>query len=142
VAAVDIQLNFGPPADRYEAVPAPRHGYIWSPGHWQWNANNKRHFWTAGTWERDRPGYAYQRPQWVERDGRWHYQARRWDSDRDGIPDRRDPTPYGANRGKDSDHDGIPDRRDPTPYGNRSRDSDRDGVPDRSDRFPNNPNRS
>ena len=143
VAAVEIQLNFGPPANRYEAVPAPRRGYVWAPGHWQWNAKRHRHFWTAGYWERSRPGYAFQRPQWVERDGRWHYQARRWDSDGDGIPNRRDPTPYGANRPRDSDRDGIPDRRDPTPYGGiRPGDRDGDGVPDRRDASPNNPNRS
>lgn len=66
-------------------------------------------------WERARPGYVFQRPQWVERDERWHYQARRWDSDGDGIPNRRNPTPYGANRAKDSDRDGVPDRRDASP---------------------------
>ena len=143
VAAVGIFVNIAPPADRYERVPAPRRGYIWSPGHWQWSANRHRHYWTAGSWERARPGYAFQRPQWVERDGRWQYQARRWDSDGDGIPNRRDPTPYGANRPRDSDRDGIPDRRDPTPYGGiRPGDRDGDGVPDRRDASPNNPNRS
>jgi YXWGXW repeat-containing protein len=143
VAAVDIQLNFGPPADRHEVVPPPRRGYVWAPGHWQWNAGRNRHIWAAGYWERARPGYVFQRPQWVERDGRWTYQARRWDSDHDGIPDRRDPTPYGANRSKDSDHDGIPDRRDSTPYGGSPRgDRDGDGVPDRRDAQPNNPKRS
>jgi len=81
LAAVDIQLNFGPPPARYEAVPAPRRGYVWAPGHWQWNAHRNRHFWTAGNWERARRGYVFQSPQWVERDGRWHYQARRWDND-------------------------------------------------------------
>jgi len=143
VAAVEIQLNFGPPADRYEVVPAPRRGYVWAPGHWQWNANRNRHYWTAGNWERARPGYAFQRPQWVERDGRWHYQARRWDSDGDGIPNSRDRTPYGANRPRDSDRDGIPDRRDRTPYGGvRPGDRDGDGVSDRRDASPRNPNRS
>ncbi len=120
MAAVDIQLNFGPPADRYEAVPAPRRGYIWAPGHWQWNANRNRHLWKAGYWEAARPGYVFQRPQWVERDGRWRYQARRWDNDGDGIPNNRDATPNGGRRG----------------------DRDGDGVPDRIDRRPNNPNRS
>jgi len=115
VAAVDIQLNFGPPADRYEAVPAPRRGYVWAPGHWQWNANRNRHFWTAGYWERARPGYAFQRPQWVERDGRWHYQARHWDNDGDRVPNYRDATPNGPARRGDRDGDGVPDRFDQRP---------------------------
>jgi len=115
VAAVDIQLNFGPPADRYEAVPAPRRGYVWAPGHWRWNADRNRHRWTAGSWERARPGYVFQRPQWVERDGNWHYQARRWDNDGDGIPNNRDATPNGGVRRGDRDSDGVPDRLDRQP---------------------------
>ena len=121
MAAVSIQLNFAPPPDRYEAVPAPRRGYLWAPGHWQWNAQRNRHLWTAGNWERERPGYVFQRPQWVEHNGRWNYQPRRWDNDGDGIPNNRDATPNG---------------------GSRPRDRDGDGVPDRFDRKPGNPNRS
>jgi hypothetical protein len=91
----DIQLNFGPPAPRYEVVPAPRAGYVWSPGHWQWNAGSYRHVWVQGHWERSRVGYAYRMPRWVEREGRWYYEAPRWDRDGDGIPNRYDATPYG-----------------------------------------------
>jgi WXXGXW repeat (2 copies) len=135
---VDIQLNFGPPPARYEAVPAPRHGYVWEPGHWQWNGH--RHVWVAGHWIRERPGYAYYAPRWVERNGRWHYQTSRWDRDGDGIPNRNDPTPNGS-RSWDRDGDGIPNRNDPTPDGVRPRDRDRDGVPNRYDAAPDNPYR-
>jgi hypothetical protein len=135
---VDIQLNFGPPPARYEAVPAPRHGYEWEPGHWQWNGH--RHVWVAGHWIRERPGYAYYAPRWVERDGRWHYQPSRWDRDGDGIPNRNDPTPNGR-RSWDRDGDGIPNRNDPTPDGVRPRDRDGDGVPNRYDAAPDNPYR-
>ena len=31
--------------------PAPRAGYIWSPGHWEWNG--RRHLWVAGHWIAD-----------------------------------------------------------------------------------------
>lgn len=98
LAAVGIYVNVAPPPDRHEAVPAPRRGYVWAPGHWQWNAKRNRHFWTAGSWERARPGYAFQRPQWVERDGRWQYQAKRWDRDGDGVPDSRDRYPNDPKR--------------------------------------------
>ena len=93
-----IELKMAPPAPRHEPVPAPRQGYIWAPGHWQWNAKRKNHHWKTGNWERARPGYAFQGPQWVERDGRWHYQARRWDSDGDGVPNRRDARPNNPER--------------------------------------------
>lgn len=90
-AQVEFQLNFGPPAARYEVVPAPRSGYVWSGGNWQWDGN--QHVWVAGNWQTARPGYAYSQPQWVERGGRWNYQSSRWDRDGDGVPDRKDARP-------------------------------------------------
>ena len=97
-AAVDVQLNFGPPAPRYERVPDSRRGYVWAPGYWNWNGNRNKHVWVAGHWIRARPGYAYQAPAWVERDGRHHFQASRWDRDGDGVPDRQDRRPNDPNR--------------------------------------------
>lgn len=133
IAAVDIQLNFGPPPPlRVEPVPVPRPGYVWAPGYWDWRGN--RHVWVDGYWIRERPGYYYQPHQWVQRGGSWYLERGRWDYGRG---------PY-AGRGRDSDRDGIPDRRDPHPYaydGPRGRDSDRDGVPDRRDAAPYNPYR-
>jgi hypothetical protein len=103
-AAADIYVNLAPPAPRHEVVPGPRAGYVWVPGHWQWSANNHRYYWTAGYWERNRPGYVFRGPEWVQRDGRWHYQARRWDYDHYGY------------RPRDRDGDGIPDHRDDRPH--------------------------
>ena len=112
VAAVDIQLSFGPPPPRYEPVPPPRRGYVWAPGHWQWE--DHRHVWYGGQWVQARPGYVYREPRWVEHSGRWTYQASRWDHDRDGIPDHRDRTPYGGSRA-DRDGDGVANRYDARP---------------------------
>lgn len=94
--SVDIQLNFAPPPPRYEVVPAPRTGYVWSSGHWQWSGG--RHVWVAGHWERARVGYVYYAPRWVERGGRWYYEPSRWDRDGDGVPNRRDARPNNPNR--------------------------------------------
>ncbi len=138
VAAVDIQLSFGPPPPRYEPVPPPRRGYVWAPGHWQWEGH--RHVWYSGQWVQARPGYVYREPRWVEHSGRWTYQASRWDRDGDGIPNRRDATPHGQ-RYADHDRDGIPDHRDRTPYGGSRADRDGDGVANRYDARPDNPYR-
>ena len=92
----DIQLNFGPPPVRYEAIPAARAGYVWSPGHWQWSGSAYRHDWVPGHWERARTGYAYHAPSWTERNGRWHYAASRWDRDGDGVSNNLDRTPDGV----------------------------------------------
>ena len=125
MAAVDVQLNFGPPPPRYEPVPPPRAGHVWAPGHWEWNGH--RHVWAQGHWIRARHGYVYRAPEWRQHDGRWTYHASRWERD--------------GRRYADRDHDGIPDRRDPTPYGSSRADRDGDGVPNRYDARPDNPYR-
>lgn len=114
-AQVEIQLNYAPPAPRYEVIPAARPGYVWSGGHWQWQRD--RHVWVAGNWQAARPGYAYYQPRWVERDGGggWYYRGSRWDRDGDGIANRRDATPDGGVRRGDKDGDGVPNNKDRRP---------------------------
>lgn len=122
-------VQVAPPPPRHERMPRARHGYVWSPGHWDWRG--QRYAWVRGSWLEERRGYAYSQPNWVQHDGRWYMEQGRWarhggrgDSDRDGIPNRYD---------RDRDNDGIPNRRD--------HDRDGDGVPNRHDRHPDNPRR-
>ena len=116
-AQVSVSVQFGPPAPVYERVPAPRPGYVWAPGHYEYKRG--RYAWSGGRWMTARPGYAYQAPNWVERNGRWYYSQGRWDRDRV------------ANR-----YDRHPNQPDRVRY-----DRDRDGVPDMHDRRPNDPRR-
>ena len=102
-----MSINVGPPPLRYEAVPAPRHGFIWVPGYWNWQRD--RHVWIAGDWVAERPGYIYAQPTWVERGGRWELRHGAWargDLDHDGIRNRCD---------RDRDGDGVRNRRDDRP---------------------------
>src|SRR5438067_12103438 len=88
-AAADIFVRVAPPPPREEVVPPPRHGFVWVPGHWEWNG--RRHIWMNGTWLRERRGYRYREPAWVEREGRWSMERGRWeraDRDHDGGPNR------------------------------------------------------
>jgi len=150
MAASNVSLFIGtaPPPPLVERIPAPRHGYIWAPGHWEWGG--QRHVWAPGYWVAERPGYAYNAPAWYARNGGWYMEQARWtphdsgyrgpDRDRDGVPDRyerrgydrggydRDRNAHSARR--DEDRDGIPNRYD--------RDRDGDGVPNRYDRRPDN----
>jgi len=108
-AQVGVSINVGPPALRYEAQPAPRRGYDWTPGYWNWSANRHRHNWVAGSWVRTRPGYVYAQPHWVDRGGRWEQQRGTWsrgDRDRDGVRNGMD---------RDRDGDGVPNNRDRAP---------------------------
>ena len=127
---VDVVIGAAPPPPLYERVPVARRGYIWSPGHWEWNG--RRHVWAQGIWLAERPGYAYSAPVWYQDGGRWQMRQGGWsrggpDRDRDGIPDRFERPRHG---GGDRDHDGVPNRYD--------RDRDGDGVPNRFDRAPDN----
>lgn len=133
-------ITVAPPPPRYEVIPAPRPGFVWSPGYWDWRGN--RHEWIGGNWIASRPGYVYTQPRWAQRDGHWYREEARWergpngDRDHDGIPNRYDrhdgrDDHRGDNRGRgDRDHDGVPNRYD--------RDRDGDGVPNRYDNHPDN----
>lgn len=96
-AAAAVYVQVAPPAPRVEVVPAARPGYTWTQGYWDWRGN--RHVWVGGHWVRERPGYAYMEPRWVERDGRWYQERRGWqrsarrDNDGDGVPNRFDNRP-------------------------------------------------
>lgn len=97
--AADVYLRVAPPAPRVEVVPAPRAGYLWVPGYW--DARGHRHHWVKGHYERERRGYRFSEPRWVERDNRWYIERPRWqrgDRDRDGVPNRMDRAPNNPNR--------------------------------------------
>jgi hypothetical protein len=50
---------------------------------------------------RERRGYRYAEPRWVERGGRWYQERGRWargDYDRDGVPNRYDSAPNNPRR--------------------------------------------
>lgn len=115
IAQRQVIITMAPPAPMQEVVPAPRRGKEWVPGHYEWRGN--RHQWVRGYWVNARPGYAYNAPRWVERDGRWFMEQGRW-----------------VRGGRDRDGDGVRNRND--------RDRDGDGVRNRNDRQPNNPNRN
>jgi WXXGXW repeat (2 copies) len=76
MAEASLDLNAGPPADRYERAPEPRNGYVWSPGYWDYR--NNAHVWVAGTSIQARDGYVYTPRRWAQREGRWNLQPDSW----------------------------------------------------------------
>jgi hypothetical protein len=92
--AATLIVRTAPPPLRVETVPAPRAGYQWVGGHWEWR--NHEYVWESGTWVKERPGYTYYAPAWVETNGHWERREARWgrrDDDRDGIPNAVDRHP-------------------------------------------------
>lgn len=135
-------VSVSPPLPMHEAVPPPRRGYVWAPGHYEWSGN--QYVWVRGRWLEARDGYEYREPRWVQRDnGEWHMVGGNWeprgpwgDRDRDGIANRYDRDDHARNERRahrfgpngDIDRDGIRNFED--------RDRDGDGVRNRRDRFP------
>jgi hypothetical protein len=148
-SSVHVVMGSAPPAPLYERVPAPRRGYVWAPGYWEWTGH--RHRWVRGDWLEARPGYVYEAPSWHRRGDRWYLEPGGWDRGRDrhmAYSDRE-------RRAVDRDRDGIPDYRDDyirshgggrggdVDYGDGQRDHDRgrvidrdeDGIPDDRDNY-------
>jgi hypothetical protein len=75
-AAVNVGVVIAPPAPRVEVAPAPRHGYAWAPGYWQWNGH--KHVWHDGYWVRARPGYHWYAHNWEHRGDRYYYNEGHW----------------------------------------------------------------
>ena len=98
-AAVGIYVDTAPPAPRVEVVPAPRAGYVWAPGYWDWRSGH--HVWVNGHWERERHGYYYHPSHWTQHEGRWSLEHGKWSKERYAMGDR--------------DHDGVPNKYDRAP---------------------------
>jgi hypothetical protein len=100
VASAEVVIvRTAPPAPRDEVVPAARRGYVWTPGYWNWNGH--RYVWARGKYVRERTGYHYREPNWVENNGRWEFRRGQWargDRDGDGVPNRYDDRPNDPNR--------------------------------------------
>ena len=44
-AGIDVDIDIAPPALRAEVVPAPRPGYVWINGYWEWRGG--KHEWVV-----------------------------------------------------------------------------------------------
>lgn len=78
-AAVNLDINIGPPAPRVVEAPPARVGYVWAPGYWRWQG--RQHVWVEGRWMRARRGYHWVADHWDQRGDRWHYERGHWDRD-------------------------------------------------------------
>ena len=96
-----IDIDFGPPPPRYEAVPPPRHGHVWAPGYWQ--AVGHHHEWVPGHWIEARPDHAWIADRWTPVDHRWRYEPGHWEHHEaaHGMHSRYEGGPW---QGPDSGH--------------------------------------
>jgi WXXGXW repeat (2 copies) len=75
-AAIGIDIDIAPPADRVVVAPPPRAGFVWAPGYWFWDGHT--HVWHDGRWMRERHGYHWVPDAWVARGPHYHYVRGHW----------------------------------------------------------------
>ena len=77
-AGTGIAVRYGPPPPRYGVIGvAPRAGYVWTDGYWDWRGGNyvwvngrwmrppRAHaVWVSGGWVQGRHGYEFRRGHW------------------------------------------------------------------------------
>ncbi len=90
-AAFGVSVEVAPPPPRHEAVPAPRIGFVWSPGYWDWG--HGRYSWTRGHWEHEHHGMHWHPNRWEQREGRWvlergGWHRQRWEGEHVASGDR------------------------------------------------------
>jgi hypothetical protein len=73
---VVVDINVAPPPPQVEVVPAPRAGFVWAPGYWDWRGHN--HVWVQGHWLRERAGYHWVPDRWVQHGNHWHHEVGHW----------------------------------------------------------------
>lgn len=78
-AAAAQPMPYGPvPGPQSEAVPPPRAGAIWEPGHWHWNG--ERYVWLRGQWSIGGPRYGhYMQGHWGWDGGHWAWRPAHWE---------------------------------------------------------------
>ena len=67
---IGVDIDLAPPAQRVEVVPAPRPGYVWAPGYWEYR--DHAHVWVPGRWELRPRAHA----RWVS--GHWRHTRHGW----------------------------------------------------------------
>jgi len=72
-----INVQVGPPAVVYEPVPAPRTGYVWAQGYWDYD--HGKHVWRKGHWEHVRKGERWANGHWQEHEGHWVLERGHWE---------------------------------------------------------------
>ena len=75
-AGIMIDIYVAPPPVRIETVPAPRVGYVWAPGFWEWRGH--QHVWVEGHWMGERRGYHWVPDRWEPHGPHWHYEPGHW----------------------------------------------------------------
>ena len=71
-----IYPSAAPPAVRVENYGAPRNGFLWISGRWDWRGGQWA--WVDGHWERERANQRWNPGRWELQNGRWTWNEGSW----------------------------------------------------------------
>jgi hypothetical protein len=84
-------VDEAPPEPQYEAEPAPRAGYVWVRGRWEYRNNQWK--WKRGHWKVERSGHVWVAGHWERRGNRYHWVAGHWNRGGATVGTRPRPQP-------------------------------------------------
>jgi WXXGXW repeat (2 copies) len=76
-AAAELVTDLAPPPLRAENPGHPRDGYVWAPGHWDWNGQSYR--WVSGSWIVEHGRARWIADQWEPMGSQWRYVPGHWE---------------------------------------------------------------
>ena len=72
----DSNIDTAPPPARVERA-APRDGYVWAPGYWDWNG--RAYPWVSGSYIYDRRGAHWVADRWEQVGSHWQHMRGHWE---------------------------------------------------------------
>ena len=75
--AAAAETAVAPPPPRIEGVPAPRDGYTWAPGYWDWNGH--AYSWVSGCYIYEHRGAHWVPDRWDQVGSRWQHVEGHWE---------------------------------------------------------------
>jgi hypothetical protein len=76
-AGAGMESDVAPPAPREERAPAPRDGYIWAPGYWDWNGH--AYSWVSGRYLYEHRGAHWVPDRWEQAGSHWQHVSGHWE---------------------------------------------------------------
>ncbi len=76
-AAAGGEAEAAPPPAREERSPAPRDGYVWAPGYWDWNG--RAFSWVSGHFIFERRGAHWVADRWDQVGSHWQHVNGHWE---------------------------------------------------------------
>jgi hypothetical protein len=77
MASAGDGADAAPPPAREERAPAPREGYVWAPGYWDWNG--RAYSWVSGHYIFERRGAHWVPDRWDQVGSRWQHVNGHWE---------------------------------------------------------------